>query len=203
MDNNYYIYCTCGCGNSLLKYNNDGVARYYLLGHKQRDILKTEKVINKLKRKKSTALRAKLSYKAWLYGKKSLSMRRKLSKRMSLENHPQWKGGIVKIKGDHIIQLVLDKKHPMYRKYAQAHRLKVEKYLGRYLTREELVHHINEKKQQNNLSNLCLTSMKNHIQIHTRIRVLKKKLKVNKLSLSLYQKCAREFGKIITEIKVK
>ncbi len=46
------------------------------------------------------------------------------------------------------------------------HRLVVEKLLGRYLQKHEVVHHINENKQDNRITNLRLMDTKTHAQLH-------------------------------------
>jgi flagellar basal body rod protein FlgC len=54
--------------------------------------------------------------------------------------------------------------------YVQEHRLVVEKFIGRYLTKEEVVHHINANKEDNTIKNLMLFSThKKHMQFHTKI----------------------------------
>lgn len=40
--------------------------------------------------------------------------------------------------------------------HVRAHRIVVERYLGRYLTPEEIVHHVNENKQDNRIENLIV-----------------------------------------------
>ncbi len=59
-------------------------------------------------------------------------------------------------------------KHPnrTNRGYVKEHRLIIEKHIGRYLNRDEYVHHINEDKQDNRIENLQIVSHKEHMIIH-------------------------------------
>lgn len=49
------------------------------------------------------------------------------------------------------------------------HRLIVEKVLGRKLKRREIVHHVDEDKQNNSNDNLLLCTQAYHLLIHQRI----------------------------------
>lgn len=61
--------------------------------------------------------------------------------------------------------------HPNANKgFVLAHRLRMEEHLGRFLTSEEVVHHINEIKTENRLWNLFLCSSEEHVRIHNRYR---------------------------------
>ncbi len=55
--------------------------------------------------------------------------------------------------------------------YVREHRLVIETYLGRYLKPEEIVHHINRKRNDNRLKNLYLFKNK---QSHTAYETLKR-----------------------------
>ncbi len=60
------------------------------------------------------------------------------------KNH-NWKGGRLKTKKGYI--MILNKNHPFSNcaGYIFEHRLVVERYIGRYLTPEEVVHHFGKK----------------------------------------------------------
>ena len=97
---------------------------------------------------------------------------------ISGKNHWQWKGGKYKDKSGY--QYVLKSKHPFCnsRGYICEHRLIAEKYLGRYLTKLEVIHHINRIENDNRPENLYLfaTSGKHNSYHHLKI---KSKLKSN------------------------
>lgn len=78
-------------------------------------------------------------------------------------NHPNWKGGKHINKSGYI--LVVCRNHPFaYKKDKTVleHRLVMEKNLGRYLTKNEIIHHINGIKNDNRIENLKLVFRKNH-----------------------------------------
>ena len=50
--------------------------------------------------------------------------------------------------------------------YVYEHRLVMEKYLGRYLTKDEVVHHIDRNKKNNDISNLQLMGKGEHTHYH-------------------------------------
>lgn len=97
--------------------------------------------------------------------------REKLSKSQKGHNvgskSPSWKGGRTKA-GKYIY--IYNRKHPLAnnRCYIMEQRLVVEKHLGRYLKRKEIVHHINEIVDDNRIENLMV--FKNriyHLWYHT------------------------------------
>ena len=48
------------------------------------------------------------------------------------------------------------------------HRMLVEQFLGRSLTRHEIVHHVNGDKEDNRLENLRIMSQREHVMLHQR-----------------------------------
>lgn len=72
------------------------------------------------------------------------------------EKHRNWKGGRMKVRGGYIEIWCPD--HPNARggKYVREHRLVMEQKLGRYLTKDEVVHHKNGIRDDNRLENLEL-----------------------------------------------
>lgn len=82
------------------------------------------------------------------------------------KNHHHWKGGKVK-RGKY--WSIKTRSHPSHRSgfYVKEHRLIMEKYLGRYLTEKEVVHHINGDPLDNRIKNLQLfSSGKEHQKFH-------------------------------------
>ncbi len=54
--------------------------------------------------------------------------------------------------------------------YVSEHRLVMEKHIDRYLVDDEVVHHIDEDKLNNNIENLQLMSLGEHSTLHHEIR---------------------------------
>jgi len=80
------------------------------------------------------------------------------------KNNYAWKGGRSK-SGEYIY--VKSANHPLKNKggYVFEHRLVMEKHLGRYLERNEQVHHINQNKSDNRIENLELVLQNAHFGI--------------------------------------
>jgi len=80
--------------------------------------------------------------------------------------------------------MIYQKSHPKADESGRIleHRVKVENYLGRYLKKNELIHHINGKKDDNRLSNLYLFNRRKHTIYEKALKIcpdLVKKLKSN------------------------
>jgi len=102
--------------------------------------------------------------------------RRKLSKSKLGKNNPNYgkrKSEVANWKGGRIYRLgyilIKTDNHPNSNStgYVQEHRLIMEKYIGRYLSKKEKVHHINGVKDDNRIENLQLFSnIGKHIKTH-------------------------------------
>lgn len=76
------------------------------------------------------------------------------------EEHPRWKGGRY-IDPYGYVYILVDGK------YVREHRYVMEKFLGRPLRPEEVIHHKNGNRQDNRLENLQLYSeAKGHVKYH-------------------------------------
>ncbi len=99
----------------------------------------------------------------------------KVSKGKLGSKNPNWKGGKIKDSCGYI--LIKIPKHPYANKrgYVPEHRLVCEKILGRYLTKEETVHHIGERNDNRPKMLIVFTSHKKHILFHKRPSYIKPK----------------------------
>ena len=91
------------------------------------------------------------------------------------ENNGSWKGGVVYDNGYRFIWV--GPSHPRNRNgYVQEHVLIMEKHLGRYLkyygrgnAENEVVHHIDKNRLNNNISNLQLMTLREHSILHHKL----------------------------------
>ena len=89
--------------------------------------------------------------------------------------NPNWKGGIYSDWEGRIYVYAPNHPFPSRDKHVRRSHLVMEKYLGRYLSKGEHVHHINEDKSDDRIENLSVVSPQEHCRIHLahRIRVRK------------------------------
>ena len=81
------------------------------------------------------------------------------------EESTQWKGGKTR-SGGYVFVRCYNYKNKKYT-YVAEHRVVAEKQLGRYLNTKEIVHHINEVKDDNRPENLYLfENRKEHLDFH-------------------------------------
>lgn len=73
-------------------------------------------------------------------------------------------------------RMIYKPEHPLatMRGYVREHRLIMEDSLGRYLTKDEIVHHIDEDTLNNKLNNLRLLSGTEHRRLHLKDNVHKR-----------------------------
>ena len=89
---------------------------------------------------------------------------------LKLELNPNWKNG----RANHSLKYILVRcpNHPFIdgRGYIFEHRLVMEKHLGRYLTEEEVIHHIDGNPKNNDISNLMLFASHSEHLIYERTK---------------------------------
>ena|SRR3990167_209183 len=81
------------------------------------------------------------------------------------ESALHWKGGR---KNNNGYIMIYNPAHPKHDQqgYVREHRLVMEKYLGRYLEKSEIIHHLNHKRDDNKLENLVIMNKKDHDELH-------------------------------------
>lgn len=100
---------------------------------------------------------------------KKISLALKGIKKPLGEKSHAWKGGKTNSKG---YIYVYSPNHPYSnKKHVAEHRLIVENKIGRYLKKEEIIHHINEKRNDNRIENLMIfKNCSEHMKFHQKIR---------------------------------
>jgi len=93
---------------------------------------------------------------------------RKVKDVLKGNKHPNWKGGRYIDKG---YILIWKPDHPTSNKhgYVYEHRLVMEQYNSRFLTKDEHIHHIDGNTQNNKIENLLIVSKSEHMILHNTI----------------------------------
>jgi hypothetical protein len=81
-------------------------------------------------------------------------------------NQSAWKGGRITDKDGYILVYSPDHPHKNGIGYVREHRLIVEQSIGRYLLPSEHVHHKDEDKTNNDISNLEVSTNSEHTKKH-------------------------------------
>ena len=100
--------------------------------------------------------------------------RRKAVKRNQFgENNRMWKGGRTKNKSGYILITMPDHPNASKKGLVMEHRLVMESHIGRYLNKDEAVHHKNFIKDDNRIENLQLMTHSEHKSLHNKLRAKK------------------------------
>ena len=108
----------------------------------------------------------------------SIQCRNKLPALNKGKTNGNWKGGKIMLNGYIAIRTY---NHPSNKNYVFEHRLVMEKKLGRSLTPQEVVHHINGIMTDNRIKNLMLTKKASHHSLHNKNQTYYKQRTRNKL----------------------
>lgn len=132
----------------------DTVTEMYLAGHTQKEIAEALGVTQKV---------------VWRFMKNhNLKARTSAKRSQYAENNDNWRGG--KVIDDHGYRHVKKEGHPRAKKcgsYVREHILIAESILGRALTDNEVVHHINGVKTDNRPENLSVMTKAEHTHYHS------------------------------------
>lgn len=92
------------------------------------------------------------------------------------DKNPNWRGGI---RNDNGYIVIYSPNHPNKKRYGDVYEqvLIMEKHIGRYLEKNEVVHHINGIKNDNRLENLQLMTKTEHRSYHMKLQILQGKMK--------------------------
>ena len=135
---------------------------------------KSGHITGKFKHSQEALLKISKAHKGKKYNSETKEKMSKAKKEFyKMGNHPPgWNGGRREGRTDGYIQVYLPS-HPLSTKegYVFEHRLVMEKILGRFLSRSEIVHHIDGNRKNNNPNNLMVfSSASDHQKYHNYFR---------------------------------
>lgn len=84
--------------------------------------------------------------------------------------HPKWKGGRTKASNGYIWRYAPNHPNRTKQNRVLEHRLVMEQSIGRFLKPDEVVHHINSKRDDNRIENLMLTTTAYNVGISNATR---------------------------------
>jgi DNA-binding CsgD family transcriptional regulator len=84
------------------------------------------------------------------------------------KRNPLWRGGKTISDDGHVMVRSTDHPNAMPNGYMFEHRLVMEKYLGRLLQKNEIVHHVNGIKDDNRTENLKVMTQAEHVALHNK-----------------------------------
>jgi transcriptional regulator with XRE-family HTH domain/uncharacterized protein (DUF1330 family) len=90
-------------------------------------------------------------------------------------DNPKWNGGKRYHSDGYIQVLVPNHPHSVGCGYVYEHRVIMEQHVGRFLERDEHVHHLNGNKTDNRIENLQLLSASEHAKLHVHEKLHKAK----------------------------
>lgn len=106
---------------------------------------------------------------------------------------PNWNGGRIKTISGYIEVYCPEHKISNNRGYVFEHLLVMEKFLGRYIKKEEVVHHIDENKSNNDINNLMLfPTIGAHIAFHHKLRREKARKDLKEKRYKICKKCNKK-----------
>lgn len=179
------ILCKCGCGQEITRKPRPDRPNVFIHGHHRRGTKLSEKSKEKISKshigkklskthiiKMSRTLRRRYRtgelVNPWKDKHQTPEMLAKF--RETIQNKKDWKGRSITTEG---YVLIYKPTHPfpVKRQYVLEHRFVMEQHIGRYLKSEEIVHHLDQVKTNNNIDNLLLLPNKAaHMAFHKRLR---------------------------------